>query len=153
MVKLGRHPAHIHKMTEDERSARVLELQDELRLTEQEISQTAEAAQKHRINRVMGTEGQVVSEDAKAELKLAKDELAKMLAQFKSQTRGYCKKIHEAQVAVFDAQAKAGDAERRQNMILNGLAQNLATMVEHSVRYDPELKGYYRDKAAEVRKS
>jgi hypothetical protein len=135
IVRLSQHPAHIHRLTEDERAAQVLALQDELRLVQQEIEQAAQAAQQRLIGRVYGTEGQQVPEDAQKQLKRAQEDLAKTLAGFESQTRGYARKIHDAQVAVFAAMANAGQAERRPNMVLNGLGQKLATMVEHAIRF------------------
>ena len=134
-VRLSRHPARVHGMTEDEHSARLLDLNDELRLVQGEIEHQAQATWANQIRHAYGRDGQEVSPDAKAELKQAQDNLEKVLEGFSSQTRGYALKVHQAQIRVFEAASKAGEPVRREDMVLSGLAQKLAAMVEQAVKY------------------
>jgi hypothetical protein len=130
--RISRHPAHVHKLTEGARSAQVLELQDELRLVNAEIEQAAQAQQQRHLNQAYGTVP--VAENAEAELKLAEAELAKVLASFESQTRGYAKRVHEALVKHCDASNAAGRRAHRSEA-LNGTGRRLGEMVSHAIRF------------------
>src|SRR5579859_5245284 len=118
-------------MTEDERVSKLQELNEELELVRREIERAALAAQARNISRVYGTPyGVPASEDAQAELKKAQEALDTTLGGFTSQTKGYAKKVREAQLRVFEAAQKAGQPVRRPDMALSGLALKLAAMVE-----------------------
>jgi hypothetical protein len=129
--RLAKFPARVHGLTEEARAEKLLELNDELGLLEQEIQQVSTATQARHIGRVYGTEGREVTEDAKAELKAAQSALEKTFDGFVMQTRGYALKVHEAQVRVFDAAHAAGEPVHRPDMILASLGKKLGTMVEH----------------------
>lgn len=134
--RLSQHPAHIHHMTEDERAARLSGLNGELELVRREIEQAVQAQQARHISRVLGTPyGVPASEDAKAELAKAEADLAKTLESFTSQTRGYARKVRGAQLRVFEAAGNASQPTRRPDMVLSGLAQRLAAMVERTVKH------------------
>lgn len=135
VARLSQHPARIHGLSEEDRADRVCELNQELELVRQEIEQAATARNQRHIHQVYGTAGHEVTEAAKLELKLAEEALANSLAQFESQTRGYCRKLHAAQQAVFSAAGNAGQSVRRPDMVLSALGLRLGKLVEDTVRH------------------
>jgi hypothetical protein len=136
IVRLSKHDARIHGISEDERAGRLLELNDELRLLELEIQHQAETEQARHVAQVYNHP--VTREATKgdlAELKQAREALEKMVENFTTQTRGYAVKIHRAQVELFEAEARAGQPDRRSYVTRNALAIKLAAIVEHAVRH------------------
>lgn len=132
LARIQKFPPHILRMSEAERDAAMVSLQQELGLLDGEIQAEAGRIQARHISQVYGTAP--VAEGAQAELKQAEEALEKTLAGFEATARGYAVRVHAAYVRYFQCAGAAGQRVHLDSL-LNAGAKRLTGVVEQGVRH------------------